>query len=287
MTAFGRSSKETRLGRLVIEVQSLNRRMLDIHLVLPKEFLRFEIEIRKWIAEFICRGGITVRIYLKSEELLSMQIPQLKQLKNTWIKVAEELGYDSKTTVTFPFLIEQLPHLTQIEDQTEEEQMKETLKEGIDIALEELMKMKSKEGQALAVDIESRLKTLKEQLEKVEGRSQFSVEKYKQKLNERMQEFKAKGEEFDDRILKEIAIFAEKLDVSEEQTRLRSHIHQFQGLLNASEKSIGKTLEFLTQELNREVNTLASKSADTELSQITVSMKSEIEKIREQIQNIE
>jgi uncharacterized protein (TIGR00255 family) len=291
MTAFGRSCQNTPLGRLVVEVQSLNRKMLDIHLVLPKEFARFEIEIRKWIGDIICRGQVSVRIHLKSDDPLFMQLPQLKELKSTWERVAIDLGYDPISTVTLSFLVQQLPFLTQIEDESKETQMKDLLKNGIEIALKELMGMKEREGKALAFDVEARLKTLSEQLNQIEDRSQVALEKYRQRLNEKMQEFYKTSGETDDRMLREvvreIASFSEKLDVSEEETRLHSHIEQFQHLLNTSEKSIGKTLDFLTQELNREVNTLASKSADAELSLLTVAMKGEIEKIREQIQNIE
>ncbi|MES2344468.1 MAG: YicC/YloC family endoribonuclease [Chlamydiota bacterium] len=287
MTAFARSCQDTSFGRLVIEIQSLNRKMLDIHLFLPKELARFEIEIRKWISDSVYRGQLSVRIYLKSDEPLLTQLPQLQQLKLTWEKIATELGYDPTSTVTLSFLVQQLPFLVQNEDESKENQMKDLLKDGIEIVLKELTTMKEREGKALTTDVETRLKTLQEQLDQVEERSEFAVEKYKQKLTEKMQEYHQANDLVDDRLLREIAIFAEKINTSEEETRLKSHIEQFQHLLSTSEKSIGKTLDFLTQELNREVNTLASKSADAELSLLTVAMKSEIEKIREQIQNIE
>ncbi len=290
MTGYGRYSKDTPIGKLVIEIQSLNRKMLDMHLVVPKELFRFEIEIRKWIGEVVYRGQLQVRIHLKQEDGLVSRIPRLREMKSSWESVAAGLGFAPQEVVTFPFLVEQMqmPHMPQeTEDEAAEKLMKEALKEGIYEALKQLMSMKEREGAALAADIEARLKILETELEKAEDRSLFAVDKYREKLQERMKECQMAGVEVDERILREIVIYAERLDVSEEKTRLRSHIEQFRHLLQTTEPSIGKTMDFLTQELNREVNTLASKSADIELSLLTVAMKSEIEKMREQVQNIE
>lgn len=239
------------------------------------------------MGETLQRGQVNVRVMLKAEGLARAQIPQLQELKTQWESAAKALGYDPKETVTLSFLVEQLPYVSLQEDEAKEEQMKELLKEGISVALKELSEMKEREGETLAKDISERLKTIEEKIDQIDERSGLAVDKYRDKLLERLKECQLAGVEADDRVLREAVIYAEKLDVSEEKTRLRSHLDQFKHLLNTSESSIGKTLDFLTQELNREANTIASKSSDGALSMLSVAIKSEIEKIREQVQNIE
>lgn len=288
MTAYGRSSKITPLGRLVIEIQTLNRKMLDIHLSFPKELFSFDLEIRKWIGEKIQRGQLNVRIQLEPSEAPLVQLPLLKQLKRAWEKIAVDLGYEPQDTITLSFLMNQLPYQVASEHMVSNDEMHNALKECVESALGELMEMKKREGETLATDIDMRLKIIEEHLKKIDERSSVAVDKYREKLKERLLEFQlGGGKEAEERILREIVLYAERLDVTEEKTRLNSHIDQFRHLLKTPEKSIGRTLDFLTQELNREINTLASKSADTELSLLTVAIKSEIEKVREQIQNIE
>ncbi len=287
MTAYGCSSKTTPLGRLVVEIQTLNRKMLDIQLSLPKELFSFELEIRKWVAHKVERGQLHVRIHLEPDEALLLQLPLLKQLKKSWEKIAADLGYNPEDVITLSFLMNQLPYQATSEHMTSNDKMSNALKECMESALGELMEMKKREGETLATDVDARLKIIEEHLKKIDERSSFAVDKYREKLKDRLSEFQLGGKEAEERILREIVLYAERLDVTEEKIRLNSHIDQFRHLLKTPEKSIGRTLEFLTQELNREINTLASKSADSELSFLTVAIKSEIEKIREQIQNIE
>jgi uncharacterized protein (TIGR00255 family) len=291
MTAYGRATRATSLATWVVEIHTVNRKFLDIHVILPKEFLRFDLDVRRWISEAMFRGQVTVRIALQIEDVVAhtfqSSLKVLKNLKETWEKIAGDLGYDPKESVTFPFLTAQLPTAVSHDIVAFEDEQRQALKEAIHAALEEVMQMKQREGKSIEQDILMRLEIIEGDCAKVEKLSSSAPTYYRTKLQERIQELGQLKKEDEDRILREIVIFAEKTDITEELTRLRSHILQFRHYLEVEEKSIGKTLEFLTQEMNREMNTLAAKSADSEIAHSSINMKSELEKIREQVQNIE
>jgi uncharacterized protein (TIGR00255 family) len=147
--------------------------------------------------------------------------------------------------------------------------------------------MKEREGNALAADILPRLEVIENSMAGIRLNSGHIVERYRSKLQERIKEVCSAGEECDDRVLREVALFAERQDITEELTRLQSHIDQFRLTVRSKEKSVGRTLDFLSQEMNREINTIGSKASDAEVAKEVISVKSELEKIREQIQNIE
>jgi uncharacterized protein (TIGR00255 family) len=286
MTAYGRASRTAPIGRWVVEIHSVNRKMLDVHVHLPKEFLLFDRDVRKWVGEGVQRGQVTVRIFMQDEGQVSPHYAELlKDQKKNWEKIANELGYDPRQAVNLNFLVSQMHGLALADVLQEEDALRSSLKETVEEALEEATRMKEREGAALSHDILKRLKLIDHCIPKILERSSLAVERYREKLRERLREFS--GAECDERILREVVLFAEKLDITEELTRLRSHLDQFYRLLGSDEKSVGRTLDFLTQEMHREINTLASKSSDAEVSFLAVTMKSELEKIREQIQNIE
>jgi uncharacterized protein (TIGR00255 family) len=156
----------------------------------------------------------------------------------------------------------------------------------LDAALDELIIMKEKEGDILLKDIKKRLKLIESLVLKIEGKSKTATEDFEKKLKERLESFLPKGGEVDERILKEIAIYADKVDITEEITRLKSHIEQF-NLFCEKKEIIGRKMDFLLQEMTREINTVSSKSSTTQVSVHVVEIKSELEKIREQVQNIE
>lgn len=288
MTAYGRATKSTSIGQWVLELHCVNRRMLDISMHLSKELLRFDIEIRKWVSALMSRGQVTVRVYLLQEAaMITQSSSSLKEMKGAWEKIAIELGYDPKDSISLSFLANQLssfPTQSLIED---EQEVLNILKHLFQEASVQVLKMKETEGKALAEDIRSRLKIMEECFQPIGALAPDAAERYRNKLQARIQEVCTSEAECDERILREVAIYAEKLDITEELTRLHSHLEQFRSLLDSDEKSIGRTLDFLTQEMNREINTIASKSAETEISRLVVMCKSELEKIREQTQNIE
>jgi uncharacterized protein (TIGR00255 family) len=291
MTAYSRASGNSSLGRIVVEIHSVNRRMLDMSLNLPKELLRFDVEIRKWLSGWLERGQITLRLTLQSEgmsrNLFSSYSSQLKELKKNWDKLAGELGYASEKVVDLPFLVSQMQVLPSSEAAEDEEAIRSSLKIIVEEALHELMKMKETEGKTLSLDIQKRLKIIEENIAAVELIKEQPLVHYRKKLIDRLKEVGNLHGEAEERILREVALLAEKLDVTEELVRLRTHIEQFRRHLASQEKAIGRTLDFLAQEMHREVNTLGSKSADSEISSYVIKIKSELDKIREQVQNIE
>lgn len=288
MTAYGRSQKKTSFGRWLVELHSVNRKMLDIHLLMPKEFLRFDLDVRKWIADQLQRGQITVRIqHETSEELAPASLETLKQLKTNWEKIARALDYDPAQAIDLPFLLARAPSLNALEQVDEDDELKQALKAALETSLEEMMAMKVREGKHLAEDILQRLQGIEEAVATVKKRSPEMIESFKKKLIERAQAALALTGENEERLFRELAFFAEKGDVTEELTRLDSHINQFRHYLASKEKSVGRTLDFLTQEMQREINTLSAKALENDVSHLTVMMRSECEKIREQVQNVE
>lgn len=291
MTAYSRASISAPLGRFVVEIHSVNRKMLDMSLYLPKDLLRFDIELRKRLSQSLERGQVTLRLTVQSDgiagKLFSSYSIQLKGLKEGWEKLARELGYDPAKMIDLPFLVSQLQTMPPSETKEEEEGIKEALKEVIEAALDDLMQMKETEGKTLALDIQKRLKIIEENIAVVELKKDEPLLRYRKKLIERLKDVGHLHGEAEERIAREVALLAEKMDITEELVRLHAHIEQFRIHLSSHEKAVGRTLDFLTQEMHREINTLGSKSTDSDISIYVVKMKGELDKIREQVQNIE
>ncbi len=291
MTAFGRASHKTRLGLFSVEIQSVNRKHLELNIVLPQPFTRFESEIRKEIASCVFRGAVTVKISVAPENespvAIKPNLALLKQYKAAWDRISQELNIPCNTEAFFNVLQSE-GNLFLIEESTEHEgEFLDIIIGVLKSALQNFLKMKKDEGNALQTDILLRWHKLKTAIGLIAAKAPEAVQRHRQKLGERLKEIVPENSELDERVLKEIAIYAEKVDVTEEITRFKSHLQQFLELLQSPAEGIGKTLDFIIQELNREINTIVSKSADIDISRLVIESKSEIEKIREQIQNIE
>lgn len=284
MTAYAQAkSKEIEGLSWVVELHSVNRKMLDVHMHTGRELLFLDMEIRKEISKSIHRGKLTVKISLAKSKQTIASLSLLKKLKSQFAKMAKELRLSSDE-ITLPFLLLQLDRVSLEEELGPKIQAE--LKKTLQKALQDLLKMKQTEGRALSADISKRLKTLSTNITAIEKESSKSPEKYRKKLTDRLNQI-FEGSEVDERVLKEIAFFAEKIDVTEEIIRLKSHLKQMADLLSSKEESMGRTLDFLTQEMLREINTIASKSASLSVTKKTIASKAELEKIREQVQNIE
>lgn len=286
MTGFGRAMKEASFGKLTAEIQSVNRKYLEVFVSLPKEFSRFEPEVRKWVGEAVSRGQVSVRIFFApNAEALAASLPDidvLMGLKKSWEKIAKKLGTDPKA-IDLPFLMQYLPTLPK-QDLADDKDAS-PLRICVQDALTALVKMKKTEGKALARDLTERLQTLHTLIKGVEKHAPDATNKMRQKLSEKMQEVFQPGSELEERLLREVAMFAERVDISEEITRFHSHVAQFKEVLK--EGIVGRKMDFLIQEMGREVNTIGSKSMEAAISRLIVDMKSELEKMREQIQNLE
>jgi uncharacterized protein (TIGR00255 family) len=280
MTAYGRALHQSKLGRWTVDIHSVNRKGLDLNIQLPSTLLFLDPVIRKWVGESADRGQITVRVsfeFLQVDESVRL----LKTLKQKWEAVATGLGFDKKT-VDLRFLLERVdPAQMPLEEKPLADDLEKTWK----VAVKNWIVMKEKEGKTLIADIEKRMEQIKKELQKVQKLQPMLQDKYRKKIKERMKELKVGIEE--ERLLREAAILAEKADTTEEITRLYSHLEQMQQYIGSKEKSVGRTLDFLAQEMGREIGTLMAKAGETAIAKIAVGMKSEIEKIREQVQNIE
>jgi uncharacterized protein (TIGR00255 family) len=290
MTGFGRSIVEAPFGRIIVEIQSVNRKYLEISPLLPKDLNRFEMEIRKWIGESISRGQVTLRLFLTpSEDAMAELLPDplmLKQLKKAWTQIAKASGTDSES-ITLSFLLQNLPLSMLGSAKEDDEERLLALKQCVEEALKALVEMKRREGKALAIDIGQRLKEMERMVRQIEALSPKSVVKQREKLRDRVLEVLQPGAELEERLLRELALFADRIDIAEEITRFDSHIAQFQEIIQTATVPVGRKLDFLVQEIGREINTIGSKSAEAAITRLVVEMKSELEKVREQIQNIE
>jgi uncharacterized protein (TIGR00255 family) len=293
MTAFGRGVSDFPIGRITIEIQSVNRRFLEVNVGVPRLFLKYEMDIRKWVAEKIGRGTVTVSLNWKMNPRHTLSIaPNLslaRALKGAWDKLATDLGLEKHIPVAL--LLQEKELFVQDEELANEEVYSSAVKQALQEALNALFVMKQKEGKVLAHDLHERLRILRKEIGEIEARSGQATDKYRQKLLDRLKELFSGTPENEEKVLREIAIYAERVDITEEIVRFKSHLEQFGQTLNKpvveTGESLGKTLDFLLQELHREVNTIGSKASDLSVSQRVVTIKSELERIREQVQNIE
>ncbi len=289
MTGFGRAEVTAPCGEWVIEMHSVNRKYLDISIAIPKEFGRWEQGVRQWICKKIFRGQVTVRIYftasMQGKRKALPDIAVLQDLKRGWKEIAQALGMDSGK-IDLPFLAQQVPVQENMYFATEEEGL--VLRRGVEEALERLVSMRQREGAALAADIERRIAWMRGELAAVKNRTSHAPQRLQKRLEERLKGLDVSCLLADDRMLREIVMYTEKLDVTEEITRLFSHLDQCDKILQTpAAEGVGRNLDFLMQEIGRELNTLGAKSAEIEVSHSVVWMKSELEKIKEQVQNLE
>jgi uncharacterized protein (TIGR00255 family) len=287
MTGYGRGRAASDECKIVVELQALNKRQTEIVLSLPGAFSSLETDIRAAIDRKIHRGRINANFsaqFVRSELAPKLNRQLAKAYLETFTAVQKELGLAGEIS------IDTLLRAPGVLDVPEQRQLKSATRQAVlaalETALEQVLIMRSKEGAHLLRDLTRRIKTLRSNLDKVRKLQPRAAERFRNSLRDRV---KAHGVDIplgDDRLAKEVAFFAERSDFSEEVSRLDSHITQFLGIAE-SEDSIGRTLEFLCQEIGRELNTLSAKANDAEISQLVVHSKAELEKIREQVSNVE
>lgn len=291
MTAYGYAVLTVPLGRFTVELSSVNRRYLEVNNCFPQEFLCFDADLRRWIGSTISRGLITAKLTIQFEKETSVSIkPNLalaRQYKNAW----DEISKDLRLPPEQGFRLDMLKDVEQIilfeENSPQVEALRDILHEVVHKALENLIEMKEIEGFALSQDILLRLKNIHSAVDEIAGLAQEAPKRHQNELKKRLEELLPGRIDNEERILRELCMYAEKLDMTEELIRLNSHVAQFTDLVQTTTGSVGKTLEFFVQEMNRETNTIGSKAAELKISQLVIAIKSELEKIREQIQNIE
>ncbi|MEQ8196391.1 MAG: YicC/YloC family endoribonuclease [Clostridiaceae bacterium] len=289
MTGFGRAtSKEGSEKVFTVEMKSVNHRFLDLNIRMPKSMISFEDKIRRCISKDINRGKLDVFINLKDYHKGDQVVKLNENLADSYYRSLLEIEkrYPVKNDISVS-LIARFPEVIIIEEKEENlEELWKELEPLITEAVQMMVEMREKEGQKLKEDVLSKCDEIRENVKVIEGQSHRIVDNYKNKLEERIKEL-ASGVEVDpNRLAAEVAIFADKSAVDEEITRLYSHLSQMSKTFLLNEP-VGRKLDFIVQELNREANTIASKSYDIGITNIVINIKNSIEKIREQIQNVE
>jgi len=289
MTGYGRSEKETELQKVLIEMKAVNHRYCDVVLKIPKKMAMFEDRIKKEVKKHVNRGR--VEIYMNFEEqkgedfivtpnfaVLDQYAGALTSIKDRY-DISRDFDLNILTRFQDAFSIEY--------KQIDEDAIWKLVESALQEALSSLIEMRRIEGQKLLDDINGRIHDIKGIIKELEVRAPEIVLLHKAKMKDRVSELLEDNIELDEaRLAQEVAYFADKTSITEELVRLDSHLDQLANIFN-EKQSIGRKLDFLLQEINREINTIGSKSPDIDISNFVIELKSEFEKIREQIQNIE
>ncbi len=288
MTGFGRGHKVLNGRDITVEIRSVNHRYYEFSSRLPRSLNYVEERLKSLLQGRISRGKVEVSVLLNNVEAADEKITINRDVVREYIEalrsVKEEFGLTDDLALSNVLRIPDA--FTVVKTETDEEQLWEDIKSTAEEALEHFISMRENEGDRMKQDVLSRLAKIEEWVGVVETRSPQVVEDYRKRLYDKMCEVLSSSNIDENRILLEAGIFSEKTAVDEETVRLRSHIAQFRSMLESGEP-VGRKLDFLVQEMNRETNTIGSKVQDIEVTRIVVDQKSEIEKIREQIQNIE
>lgn len=288
MTGYGRASETLHMRGITVEVKSVNHRYLDCTVKSPRAYIFLEDSIKSTVAASVARGKVDVFITIDDSEaenvVVKLNEPLLKGYLSAFEKIESTYSLRGISSVSE---VMRLPDVLSVEkEDADAEEIAKDVADVLKAALEGHTQMRINEGKRLASDILSRLDLIERLAKTVEERSPKCVEEYREKLFAKMQEVLDSASVDQQRILTEAAIFADKIAIDEETVRLSSHIAQFREMLGSGEP-VGRKLDFLVQELNREVNTMGSKANDLEITSTVVDIKAEIEKIREQVQNIE
>ncbi|WP_102692716.1 YicC/YloC family endoribonuclease [Rummeliibacillus pycnus] len=287
MTGFGRGVTTTEQFQLTVEIRSVNHRFLEISTRFPKDWTEAEVYAKKVLSTKVARGKLDVSVYVKELTPLEQAVQINWPLVNAYKEAREELR--QQIPLEEQWSMSEILELDQALILQTKELSKEELLNAVDNALGEaaiaLIQMRKREGQELAVAVRGFKRSLEEQIAIIKSVSPQAVEKYREKLVERIKEI-SQADNLEERLLTEVAIFAEKADIAEELDRLTSHLKQLDETLQ-EDTSIGRKLDFLMQEIHREINTIGSKNQSVEAATAVVQAKTILEKMREQVQNIE
>lgn len=288
MTGFGRCEVLKDSRKFTVELKSVNHRYLDVNIRMPKKLNFFETSIRTLLKSYADRGKVDIFITYEDLSQSQVSVKYNAALAAEYLKylnqMAEEFSLDNDVRVS---TLSRYPEVFTMEECSEDEdELWNGLKEALEGAFSQFVEMRTKEGEHLKEDILLKLDLLSEQIRFIEERSPQIIAEYRTKLEEKMRELLEDTQIDDNRIAAEVILFADKICTDEEVVRLKSHIQHMKETLEES-NGIGRKLDFIAQEMNREANTILSKANDLDISNRAISLKTEIEKIREQIQNIE
>ncbi len=288
MTGFGREHKIIDGREYLVEIRSVNSRYYEFNAKLPRSYMYLEEKLKTLIKGKISRGKVEVSLSVYNIKGKEAAVTVNELVVESYLKALRETGekYALTDDLTLSSVFRMSDAFTVVHAEADEEEIWAAVKEVAEGALEKFIAMRETEGEKMKQDILEKLSNVESMIAKVCEYSPENVKAYREKLTAKMNEILADKQISEERILLEAGIFAEKTAVDEETVRLKSHFEQFRSMME-NEELVGRKLDFLVQELNRETNTIGSKAQDLRVTRIVVDVKSEIEKIREQIQNIE
>ena len=288
MTGYGRSECIIGTKKITAELKSVNHRFSDYNIKVPRQYGFLEDRARQLVSESVARGKIDVYISPESCGEADKTVTVNKELAGNYVEILRDLceTFSLKDDIAVSTIASFGDIFRAEPKRDDEEEIWAGVKEVLSDAVEAFIAMRAREGERIEKDLRARIEYMKSLAEEIDERSPMAVEEYKNKLYAKIKEVLDEREPDDARILTEVAIFADKVAVNEETVRLASHYEEFFAILDADEPA-GRKLDFLIQEINREVNTIGSKASDIEIAKLVVTLKGEIEKLREQIQNIE
>ncbi len=289
MTGYGKQSLSVEGREYQIEIKSVNHRYLDINVKIPKAISYLEEIIKKEISNKIKRGKIDVFVSFENNSEEGRKIEINKQLAKLYIEQLKELAQEEKIESNIEVMdIAQIPDVLTIKVDEENSKIKDEIKEVTQGAVTRILDMKNIEGEKISQDLLQRIRNIQSKIVEISAKSTGLIEEYVVKLEKRVKELLKSDEVDKTRLAQEVVIYADKCSIEEEITRLKSHIFQFENLIsNNQDGAIGKKLDFIIQEMNRETNTIGSKANNLEITNGVIDIKTEIEDIREQVQNIE
>lgn len=286
MTGYGRAAQEADGRQLTVELKSVNHRFLDISFRMPRNLMFLEDEARRQIGERLARGHVDVFMTYRNQRSDARQVSVDRALFDAYAASLESLAGSGVRDDRSLMSIARLPDVLVVtEAQEDQDALRALLRDTLGAALDQLVAMRAREGAEIRADLSSRAERIEAMTLDVEARYPETVDAYRQRLRAAIEEMI--GQNVDEaRLLTEVAVMADRSAIAEETVRLHAHLTQLRECLEKDEP-VGRRIDFLVQELNREVNTISSKSQDVPITRLTVGMKAEIEKLREQIQNIE
>lgn len=288
MTGYGRGEYKNEGIELTVEIKTVNNRYLDAVIKTPRIFIAYEDVIRTRIKEKLSRGHADVYINFSDKRKKDRTICLDESVASAYIEVAEKLNKlfpSVQNDLTLSNVLRFPEVIKTDEAQTADDESIFALKSALSAALDNLNGMRKVEGEKLKSDMLARMKVIFDLVESIKERAPLVVEGYREKLNAKVKKILENTEVDESRLITEVALFADKSNIDEELTRLRSHITQFEEICR--DEIVGRKLDFLVQEFNRESNTICSKSNDLEITRLALALKNEVEKVREQVQNIE
>lgn len=288
MTGYGRQEALVSGKKILVEIRSVNQRFTDYNIKLPRHLVFMEEKVRNYASEWITRGKVDIYISVDSYDEADKNVTLNTALAKNYIEVLRQLRDECDLRDDISVMgVARFTDIFKTERKEEDEDavwndVKGVMKD----AMESFAAMRIREGERIEKDLTKRIEYMKTLAEKIDERSPQTVEEYRERLYSKIKEVLDDKDIDENRILTEVAIFADKIAVNEETVRLGSHFEEFYNIIGSGEPA-GRKLDFLIQEINREVNTIGSKAQDIEIAKLVVTLKGEIEKLREQVQNIE